>query len=136
MQPNRDFGKTDFGTVVVLPEWPIDMAETESVPMLQVTVQFRPEVSAVQMGVDLYRLWSALNQYELSLRGGGLKPVESTSGVGENSTCRLTYRPAQAEGAGERFAHIVERINDSAQVAISLPVSIARCEAACVRSAA
>src|SRR5947208_1111028 len=86
-------GQTEV-PVVVLPELAFDMSATEPVPSLQMTLTLRPGATPGQVALDLFRLYAAVNQLELSQHGAGLIPddtaCESTANAG---TMRVTFRP-------------------------------------------
>jgi hypothetical protein len=105
----QGLGTTDV-PVVVLPELAFDL---QAVPVLQVTV--RPEATPVQIGYDLYRLYLALNQLDLSLSGNGLLPDEDTPRKTTNGSCTLTFKPNRPEGAAQRFVQMAKLINAANQ---------------------
>src|SRR5439155_20136165 len=117
-------GKTEV-PVVVLPELAFDMTATEPVPSLQMTLTLRPGATPGQVALDLFRLYAAVNQLELSQHGAGLIPddaaCESTANAG---TMRVTFRPADPNGAAVRLATVV-----SAMSGVLKYPSIVRCEA-------
>jgi hypothetical protein len=152
MNPNRDYGRTEPGPVHILPELLFDLSEGESlpanlgqtevpvvvlpevvfdllpkpVPSLQLTVFLRPEATPGQVALDLFRLYTAMNQLELTHRGAGLAPDDASSeGTPSNGMMRITFKPVEPDGAAERLAAIVTAIGE-AQTEYS---SIERCEA-------
>ena len=146
MDPKRNFGQSE-AAVVVLPDLAFDLAEgkplpgpaqlgkadmpvrvleelafdLQSLPVLQVTVQVRAEATPTQIGYDLYRLYVALNQLDLSLNGHGLTPDEATPLATSNGSCTVTFRPNRPEGAAQRFAQMADLINASQSAAGWLP---------------
>src|SRR5262249_7430716 len=148
MEPKRNFGKAEAAAVQVLPDLAIDFAESnplpsllgktdtpvhllpelafdlQSLPALCVTVHVRAEATPTQIGYDLYRLYVALNQLDLSLNGTGLTPDEPTALSSSNGSCTVTFRPNRPEGAAQRFTQIADLINASPPAANWLPASM------------
>ncbi len=117
-------GKTEM-PVVVLPEVAFDMRPTEPVPSLQLTLSLRPGATPGQVALDLFRLYAAVNQLELSEHGAGLIPDDaSCESTTNDGTMRVTFRPADPKGAAGRLAIVVTSMGDRLKCD-----SIVRCEA-------
>ncbi len=85
------------------------------------------------MALDLFRLYTAVNQLELSRRGAGLVPDDASGAdAPSNGTLRVTFKPVEPDGAAERLAVIVSAIGE----ALKKYPSIERCEAIVVPVAA
>src|SRR5438876_882511 len=69
-------GKTHT-PVTVLPPLPFDMLAEQATPILQLTVTFRADVTAAQIGRDYHRLYVLLNEQDLAYGGRGLRPMHS-----------------------------------------------------------
>src|SRR5262249_32693892 len=105
MNPKRKYGETEFGPVNILPALTIDMSggqplppklgETEIpvnvlpelafdmspddiLPVLQLRLTLRPGATPGQVALDLFRLYAAINQSDLSQQGSGLLPGEAS----------------------------------------------------------
>src|SRR4051794_30472280 len=101
MNEERKYGRTDFSPVAPLPEMPIDLADyrtlpptlgktetpvhvlrecvfdvhaAKQTPALQLKLHLRSGISATVLALDLFGLYGAVNQLELSHRGAGLIP--------------------------------------------------------------
>jgi hypothetical protein len=117
-------GQTEV-PVVVLPELAFDMSATEPVPSLQITLSLRTGAAPGQVALDLLRLYAAVNQLELSQHGAGLIPdAAAWDSTANDGTMRVTFRPADPNGAALRLANVVSAMSD----ALKFP-SIVRCEA-------
>jgi hypothetical protein len=157
MAPQPEYGRTTLAPVNVLPEMPLDLSEVQPLPadlgktdtpvhvLPELALDFRPTVPALrlqltlragaapgQVSLDLFRLYAAVNQLDLSLHGAGLLPGEAAyDEQPPNGTLSVTFKPAEPHGAAERLAHVVSAIN----AAQAYP-SLLRCEAKVVSIAA
>jgi len=117
-----NLGKTEV-PVHVLPELPLDWCPT--VPILRLQLTFRPGAAPWQVSLDVFRLYAAVNQLDLSLHGAGLMPAEAfNEEPTSNGTISVTFKPAEAHGAAERLALVVSAINE-----VQNYPSLLRCEA-------
>jgi hypothetical protein len=124
-----DLGKTDV-PVHGLPELALDFGPT--VPALHLQLTLRAEVPPGLVSLDLFRLYAAVNQLDLSLHGAGLLPGEASyEDQTPNGTLSVTFKPAEPHGAAERLARVVSAIN----AAQNYP-SLLRCEAKVISIAA
>jgi hypothetical protein len=135
--PESKYGRTTPGPVIMLPELAIDMSEgrplpsnlgrTEvpmsvieglpldlgsTVPALQLRLTLRTGATPGQVAVDLFRLYAAVNQLDLTQGGTGLMPGEATyDEPTANGTLWVTFRPADPQGATGRLVRIISAIN-------------------------
>lgn len=152
MAEHPKYGRCDFAEVVPLPELVFDLSgggpleglgQTDmpvhnlppmafdllapAAPVLVLSVSPRPGASAGEIALDLFALYDAANKLELSHQGGGLRPAGDGE-VAEEGTVRLTFVPAEPEGAGERLGKVAAALNAAA--AEGRPYrAIDRCEA-------
>jgi hypothetical protein len=157
MTPKSEYGQTAAAPVNILPELPIDMSDGQAlspvlgktevpvhvlpelaldfgptVPALHLQLTFRPGVPASRVSCDLFRLYAAVNQLDVSLNGAGLSPVAaSCEEHTADGTLSVTFKPGDPDGAGERLA----RIASAVKVVSDYP-SLASCEAKVVSIAA
>lgn len=122
-------GKTEV-PVALLPELAFDLRPTDPVPSLRIDVSLRAGATPGQVALDLFRLYAALNQLELSQHGAGLVP-DDAGGSTAGGTVRVTFRPADPSGAAERLASVTRAVGDAARYP-----SIERCEVTVVPTAA
>jgi hypothetical protein len=157
MTPESAYGQTAPASVTILPELAIDMSEGQSlpselgktevpvhvlpelaldfgasVPALRLQLTLQPGVPPWQVSLDLFRLYAAVNQLDLSLHGAGLLPVEASyEAPASNGTFSVTFKPGEAHGAAERLARVVSAIKEMQDYP-----SLLRCEAKLVSIAA
>jgi len=117
-------GQTE-SPVVLLPELAFDLSAAEPVPSLQMTLTLRPGATPGLVALDLFRLYAAVNQLELSEHGAGLIPDDaSCESTTNDGTMRATFRPADPNGAANRLGMVVSAMSD----ALKYP-SVVSCEA-------
>jgi hypothetical protein len=157
MTPKPEYGKTIPAPTVVLPELETDMTKGQplpsslgktevpvhvlqelatdfgpTVPALHLEVTLQPEAAPWDVSVDLFRLYAAINDLDLSLHGGGLFPGEASCEERvSNATFSVTFRPAAVDGAAERLARLVRAVNETKNYPTLL-----KCEAKIVSIAA
>jgi hypothetical protein len=157
MTANFNYGKAAVGPVTILSDMPIDMSEGQplpptlgktevpvcmiqgptldfgpTVPALQLRLTLRPEATPGQVALDLFRLYAAVNELELSHHGAGLMPGDAVHDeTPPNGTLSVTFKPAARDGAAERLATVVSAIHDAQDYP-----SLQRCEAMVVSVAA
>jgi hypothetical protein len=129
-QPLRPtLGKTEVPVSVVLGPT-LDFSHT--VPALKLRLTFRPEATSEQVALDVFRLYAAINQFDLSNKGGGLLPDEvSREEPTSNGTLSITFRLTEPVGAEERLEAVVQAINLFQEYP-----SLQRCEARVISVAA
>src|SRR5436305_2031607 len=98
-------GKTET-PVTVLPEMACDFASEDTTPVLQLSVCLRPEAIPVQIALDLFRLYAAVHQLELSLGGRGLIPSGHANGTPAGTSLSVTFKPTDPTGAADRLASL------------------------------
>lgn len=132
-------GKTD-APVSILPELPFDLQRAEPVPALQLSLQLRPGMTPTEVALDLFRLYTAVNQLELTHLGAGLILADALcDATPTNGEIQVTLKPADPSGAAERLTKIVSVINGAAAIKAGVRLeyrSIERCEAKVVQVAA
>src|SRR5437870_4958717 len=64
-------GKTD-APVRILPELVFDLRPAGSVPALQLSLSLQPGIAPGEAALDLFRLYTAMNQLDVSHHGSGL----------------------------------------------------------------
>jgi hypothetical protein len=105
-------GKTE-APVVILPELVCDLKPVEPVPALQLRLSLRTGSPPGEVALDLFRLYTALNQLELSHRGSGLTLEDALCDVlPTNGTMRITFKPTDPNGAADRLTELVRVINE------------------------
>lgn len=124
-------GQTE-APVNILPVLEIDLSEPA--PALALTFRLRPGVSPAAVAVDLFAVWKALNEYELSVGGSGLKPGEARDEQTAGGTViRLVLTPADPVGAADRLAQLAAAVNGATDPAALNGVltgrSFEKCEA-------
>src|SRR5262245_3372849 len=70
----QGLGKTHT-PVNVLPPLSFAMPARQPAPVLQLTIAFRPDATAAQIGRDYHHLFVLLNERDLAQGGSGLQPV-------------------------------------------------------------
>lgn len=153
MADHPNYGRCDFAEVIPLPPLVFDFSEGQSLEglgqtdmpvrnlapvafdflapeapaVLELSVQLRAGATPGEVALDLFRLYAAVNEMELSQQGGGLRPANDGE-LAEDGTVRLTFIPAVSEGARERLEKIAALI----AAAVGVPGryrAIDRCEA-------
>src|SRR4051794_70636 len=79
IDPSVKCGKAE-GPVRLLPSLEFDLTEQKASAALQLVVQLREEASPEQVSVDLFRLYAAINELELSYGGAGLRVDDNQAG--------------------------------------------------------
>jgi hypothetical protein len=125
-QSLEGLGRTDM-PVHDLPPIMFDLLGAPAPAVLELSVSLRPGSPAGEVALDLFRLYAAVNELALSHPGGGLRPVGAGE-LAEDGTVRVTFAPAEPEGARERLQKIAEAINTAA-VGTQQYRAIDRCEA-------
>jgi len=139
--PSSAFGKTETA-VHLLPEMAGELMPPEEVPVLELSLSLRPGATPLEVALDLFRLYAAVNRLERSYRGAGLTPDDASCQVTPTGgKMSLRFKPTEPAGALERLTRLVRTINeavtDSADDAGSLRYrSIERCEAQVIPTAA
>jgi hypothetical protein len=157
MTPKSNCGQTALAPETILPELAIDMSEGQRLPSslgktevpvhvlpemavdfgltvaaLQLRLTLRPEATPGQVALDLFQLYAAVNQVELSLGGAGLLPRDATDEAATaNGTLSVTFQPANLDGAAERLAAVATAINGAKDYP-----SLQRCDAKLISVAA
>src|SRR3954451_8557226 len=80
IDPNVKYGKTEI-PVTILPPLEFDMTDPTFRPALQLVLHPLPDVTPLQLGLDLFRLYSALSEFEQKLGGTGLHAEEPSYGT-------------------------------------------------------
>jgi hypothetical protein len=125
-----DMGKTGV-PVNVLPALEFDLGSRQLASALQLTVHVRGEVPPGELALDLFRLYAAVHQLEVSYHGGGLVLDDSRCDASPtNGVVRVTFIPTEPNGAEERLAKLV----DALQGAEAQYPGINRLEAQVVRN--
>src|SRR5262245_61017378 len=103
-------GKTHT-PVNVLPPLSFAMPAEKPLPVLQLTIAFRPEATAAQIGRDYHRLFVLLNEQDLAQGGSGLQPVEVVNeAISARGEVQLAFRPIDPNNAARRLAKLIETI--------------------------
>jgi hypothetical protein len=97
--------------VHILPEVAFDLSEPEGAPALELCLYLRPGKTSGEVALDLFRLYAAVNELELSHHGGGLRPTSGGDFTESERRLRVTFIPTAPEGARERLQKIVAVIN-------------------------
>jgi hypothetical protein len=117
-----ELGKTEV-PVHVLPELALDFGLT--VPALHLQLTLRPDVPPWRVSLDLFRLYAAANQLDLSLHGAGLLAAEAACEErAPEWTVSVIFKPAEPHGAEERLARVIGAIQEVRDYP-----SLLRCEA-------
>jgi hypothetical protein len=131
------YGKSELVTEVhVLPPLTVDLTPEVSRPALRLTLRLRPTATPAEIAYDLFRLYAALNEYELSLGGSGLKFDESHGGSPTaDGRVMLTFVLLTPDNAVQRIGELVKRINENVRVMFPASGVIEACEASLVQAA-
>jgi hypothetical protein len=99
---------------------------------LQLRLTLRPGTTPEQAALDLFRLYAAVNQADLSHGGAGLLPRDASCAEPQaNGSVSVTFQPADPHGAAERLAGVASAITELVKFA-----SVEACEARVVAVAA
>jgi hypothetical protein len=128
-QLSTTLGKTEV-PVQVLPELAMDFGPT--VPVLQLRLTLKPGAAPGQVALDLFRLYTAINRFDLSQSGAGLLPEEASYDEPiSGGTLSVIFKPANPQGASERLETVISSLGGAQDYP-----SLQHCEAKVVSVAA
>ena len=113
--------------VNVLQPLSLDMLAERGTPVLRLTIAFRSDATAAQIGRDYHRLYVLLNEHDLAHGGAGLRPVENPSeSPSSNGEVQLAFRPLDPTNAAKRLEIVVAAIQSVASQLQSIHACKAR----------
>lgn len=102
------FGKSDLGTqVTLLPPVTLDLTPVPR-PALRLEIRLRASATPSAIARGILRLYTALNDLELSLGGSGLKFDDRASEPGTNGTISLVFLSEATDDAKGRLEQLLE----------------------------
>ena len=140
MAEHPEYGRTEFGEVIPLPELPFDLSggqsleglgktdipvqnlpgvtfnfsEPQETPVLELSLYLRSGITSGEAALDLFRLCAAVNELALSHDGAGLRPTSRGDFTETEGKLRVVFAPAGPEWPREQLQKIVAAINAQA----------------------